>query len=218
MLLLPVPTLAHAGPEYSDTYYLAMSGPGGAFPDFTNAKTQLGVAQALHGALNLPSSYPVSNIRTWLASQQAGSTTSGRHLLAADSLIILGYALAKEAGLPEPEALKAMVEDSSTLGVVAQGLADAGIVTQDFIKEVSVVMIAPDTNVTPQQIVKDIKSGALTPTPMSMHELLASITWHGAEGVSLTVQCLAAFSSVLLPLLPCASIHQHLLCCILQVT
>lgn len=89
------------------------------------ANTQLSVSPALHGAHDLPSSYPAADIRVWLASQQAGTTTTttGRHLLATDSLIVLDYALAKQAGLPEWEALKAMVEDSSTLGVVAQGLA-----------------------------------------------------------------------------------------------
>jgi hypothetical protein len=65
-------------------YYLALSGPAGSLPDLHSNASRALFATALHTTLELPQSYPASNILTRLVLPAPTATTpagAGRHLL-----------------------------------------------------------------------------------------------------------------------------------------
>jgi hypothetical protein len=83
--------MLHASCTYStptllglQEYYLALSGPAASLPDLHSNTTLAQFATALHTALELPQSYPATNILTRLvlpATTAAPSGGAGRHLL-----------------------------------------------------------------------------------------------------------------------------------------
>jgi hypothetical protein len=141
-----------------------MSGPPEAFPDFTNAKNQQGVANALKGALDLDAAYEASNIRVWHESTQTLSG-SRRRLQAATGniLVVLGYQLAKVQGLPEEAALEELVKNSNMGQRVAEGLAEESLIAEEFAGSISIAVVQ---GVSADQVVKDVTSGVLQLKPV----------------------------------------------------
>lgn len=119
----PTPVL---GAGYTEPYYLALAGSQKAFPDFKQAANQIKVAEALHSALGLASSYKVSNFKVWLASISNLPVRTSRRLLQdsqPDKLLVLGFALAKQAGLPDAKTLVEQLHNRTTAQQVAVELA-----------------------------------------------------------------------------------------------
>jgi hypothetical protein len=153
----------HAGPTYTQPFYLALSGPADAFPDFSNARNLRPIATALRDALALGDGYNPSQINVWLASSTtptAKPSPSRRHLLAAGNarkLIVLGYSLAKTASLPNDAALTELVKDTSTARTFAQRLAEAELLPAEFVNAVAVGMLVADN---PEEAVLQVTGGS----------------------------------------------------------
>lgn len=136
-------------PGYAGPYYMAMAGNAAAYPDFSQPDTQAKVAQALHSALGLGSSYNISNFKVWLASITAlpSPTGSARHLLQQDTvpvpaeLLVLGFALAQQASLPDEASLTRLVQDRSTVQQLAAQLAEAGLFAPQYADSVAVGLL-----------------------------------------------------------------------------
>lgn len=97
---------------------------------------------------------------------------SGRRLQAANTLIVLGYQLAKVQGLPEDSALNELVKDSKMVEKVAEGLAAQSLIAEDFLSKVSVILVQ---GASAEQVVKDINSGAAGPlTQIGEHSICST--------------------------------------------
>jgi hypothetical protein len=130
--------------EYTQTYYLAMSGPEEAFTSLNDPANMRTVATTLHETLGLSDAYSPNNIKVWLALRDTVSPTS-RHLLSATQRVMLAYALAKQAGLPETSALTAMVADSSMGTKLVQGLAAANLLPLQLVSQIVAISIVADS-------------------------------------------------------------------------
>ena len=131
-----------SGPSYTEPNYLVMAGPQEAFPNLSDPVKLLQIDQALHKAFNLDATYPATNIKIWIASSKSTPATPGRHLLAANTrVVVLGYTLAKVQGLPKPAVLDALVKDSATTQKVAQGLAEAKLFSEEFFSDLVFVLL-----------------------------------------------------------------------------
>jgi hypothetical protein len=137
----PAPVL---GPGYTEPYYLALAGSGKAFPDFSQSANQIKVAEALHSALGLPTTYNTANFKVWLASITDLPARSARHLLQDSQpgkLLVLGFALAKQPGLPDAETLDAKVQDRTTAQNVAAMFAEADLFVPEFKDSIAVGLV-----------------------------------------------------------------------------
>jgi hypothetical protein len=130
--------------EYTQTYYLAMSGPSEAFTSLSNPANMRTVATTLHETLGLSDSYSPNNIKVWLESSNPVSPTASRHLLGSTQLVMLGYALAKQSGLPEASKLTAMVADASMGTKLVQGLAAADLLPTELLSQIVAISIIAD--------------------------------------------------------------------------
>jgi hypothetical protein len=137
----PAPVL---GPGYTEPYYLALAGSSKAFPNFSLSANQIKVADALHAALGLPTTYNTANFKVWLASVTDLPTHSARQLLQDSQpgkLLVLGFALAKQPGLPDAETLVAKVQARTTAQQVAAKFAEADLFVPEFKDSVAVGLV-----------------------------------------------------------------------------
>lgn len=149
-----------AGPERTAPSYLVLSGREDAYPNLNDQLKLRKVADALHAALNLDATYPAANIRIWLAAAQTTSATPTRHLLEVRTkVVVLGYSLAKVSGLPEPDALAALLQDTATTQRLAQELTAAEFLAPEFSLLVS-IGFAPPAAATPEDALLQLIDGS----------------------------------------------------------
>lgn len=124
-------------------FYLTITGPGEAVPDLNDPTKLQTVRKAVSGALNLDSSYPLSNIEVWIENQQeVPAAAATRHLLANDKVVVLvlGYSLAKSDVLPDAAELKTLTEATTLTAQIATKLAEEGFVTPEQLGLLSVLV------------------------------------------------------------------------------
>ena len=88
--------------------------------------------------------YNTDNFRVWLASITDLPTRSARHLLQDSQpgkLLVLGFALAKQPGLPDAETLDAKVQDRTTAQNVAAMFAEADLFVPEFKDSIAVGLV-----------------------------------------------------------------------------
>lgn len=87
--VLPACTSCCISPLPHTAYYLTLAGPAATYPELNDSQLSL-LAQALHGGLSLPASYPYTWISVWLDSTTTinpTSTTAARRLLQTDAAV-----------------------------------------------------------------------------------------------------------------------------------
>lgn len=107
------------------------------------------MAQAMHGTLNLASSYPVSGIIVWLDSIAIIDSPAGsRRLLLADSMTgnetqvsVLGYNLVRTPDLPNAALDEAMNSTAAT-DALAEQLVKLKVVSEEHLGKLSVGLIS----------------------------------------------------------------------------
>jgi hypothetical protein len=101
-------------------------------PDFTNRANLHRLAQAVHGGLALPATYPVSGMAMFLESSTAtpDSTPARRKLLADNTMevAVLGYTLERTLELPTSDKLAALINDGTATDFVSTKLVSVGLV------------------------------------------------------------------------------------------
>jgi hypothetical protein len=130
--------------EYTQTYYLAMSGPEEAFTSLNDPANMRTVAATLHDTLGLSDAYSPSNIKVWLASRDTVAPTTSRHLLSSTQRVMLAYAFAKQSNLPEAATLTALVADTSMGIKLVQGLAAADLLPDQLLDQIVAISIVAD--------------------------------------------------------------------------
>lgn len=142
LLRLPAAVLCLTGP-----FYLTLSGPQAAFPDLRDPTQLQRVQQAVHGALDLGTSYPARNIPVWLQDRQefTPAMQPGRRLQSDKvSIVLLGYSLLSTDKLLASGELRARVDAPGLSQAVADRLANAGFVPEERFGQLHV--IATSTN------------------------------------------------------------------------
>lgn len=146
-------------------FFLTIAGPGEAFPDLNDPAKLQAVRTAVKGALNLDSSYPLSNIEVWIEGRQEVPVAAAtRHLLADDMVVVLvlGYSLAKSDLLPPAAELKSRTEATTLTAQIATKLADAGFVTPEQLGLLSVIVTTVNKIAEVIQVIQGITGGNST--------------------------------------------------------
>lgn len=152
-----LPCLLHAGPVYSDPYYMTMAGDADKMPDFSNTATLRSVAEGLHKAFGLDPTYPATSINVWKEGESASSSRR-RHLLQSSTkVVIIGYAFAQpEAGQKLPEAAELKDAVSAAASKITTSLAEVGVLSEAAVASLSVGLLAPETKpVDVQKLLKE---------------------------------------------------------------
>lgn len=123
---------AHAGP-----FFLTLVGPTDSFPDLTDPVKRQLVASAVHTALNLPSTYPLTNILVWVQSRQqsAPAATHRRRLLAlppGTQAYVLGYSLVQTAEVPSLQVLQDTIRQPASTEALAEHLQSFGFIDPQY--------------------------------------------------------------------------------------
>jgi hypothetical protein len=154
---------------------LTLAGPADAFPDLNSPTNRRLIAEAVHKALDLDSTYPTSNILVWVQKQQSlGASftypaTSRRRLSdAADALVfVVGYALVKSPVLPTAVHLGISMASREATERLAKELADSGFLPSEDLGRLSVgLTVSGDSDSVIQQLTSTAGQGGsihLTP-------------------------------------------------------
>lgn len=151
-------------------FYLTITGPGEAFPDLNDPTKLEAVKRAVKGALNLDSSYPLSNIQVWIdGRQEVTAAAATRHLLADDKVVVLvlGYSLAKSDVLPPTAEVVELIDNPALTAQIAAKLEDEDFATPEQLGLLSVIgtgtttviLTTMDTIAEVIQAIQDITGG-----------------------------------------------------------
>jgi hypothetical protein len=124
----------------------------------------LAVKTAVKGALNLDSSYPLSNIEVWIEGREEvtpAAPAPTRRLLDNNQVVVLvlGYSLAKSDVLPSFAQLKDLTEATDLTQQIATKLEEAGFVTPEQLGLLSVIVTTTNKIAQVIQAVQGITGG-----------------------------------------------------------
>jgi len=130
-------------------FYLTLTGPPDAFPNLDDPATMRTVAGAVRDALNLGSSYPLSNIIVWVESKQEVATAATRRrLLSTTNLLVLVFNLIKTPDLPPVEELKKIMQTPAATLALANYLAKENFITPEQAGQLSIVIASENQSET----------------------------------------------------------------------
>lgn len=151
-------------------FYVTFAGPTEAFPSDLNSPAKLLlVAKALHGALNLPSSYPATSILVWLQTTRQ-LPAARRHLLAGQTqAVVIGYTLTQSTELPQPDDLKQAMDNPQASAKAAE-LLDVGFVAPEHAGLLSVGLTSStDSQAVVKQLTGEGSGGDNQGAPTGLH-------------------------------------------------
>jgi hypothetical protein len=176
---------------------LTLAGPADAFPDLNSPTNRRLIADAVHNALNLDSTYPSSNILTWVQKQQSLGTSfttpapSRRRLSetgdSATLLFVLGYALVKSPVLPTAVQLGISMASKEATERLAEKLADSGFLPSEDLGRLSTGLTSwGDSDAVVQHLTSNAgQGGSIHLTPIGerhrsvSHSRMLGVCMHG---------------------------------------
>lgn len=130
-------------------FYLTLTGPPDAFPNLDDPATMRTVAGAVRDALQLGSSYPLSNIIVWVESKQEVATAATRRrLLSTTKVLVLVFNLIKTPDLPPVEELKTIMQTPAATVALANYLAKENFITPEQAGQLSVLIASENQSET----------------------------------------------------------------------